>query len=52
MSADVFLTYFGLIFVVTVALALRHNAPNKPLQPTRAAEPFGKREAPRCVPRG
>ena len=34
MLADVFLTYFGVIFVVTVALALRHNAPNKRLEPT------------------
>ena len=26
--------------------------PNKPLQPTRAAQPFGKREPSRCGPRG
>jgi hypothetical protein len=26
--------------------------PNKPMQPTRAALPFGKREAARCGPRG
>ena len=28
------------------------SVPNKPLQPTRAAEPIGQREAARCGPRG
>jgi hypothetical protein len=34
------------------AQSRRRGAPNKPLQPTRAAEPIGKRQAARRGPRG